>query len=80
MEKQEGILVFDVTDSKFAIAADEESFPFTVLDFGDTFEVKFNGEWIETSLQIGSNARGEMIFKFKGIDYEGEIAGIDARK
>lgn len=80
MEKQEGILVFDEFDGKFAIAKDEQSFPFTTLEYGDTFEVKYKDKWVETSLQISNNDKGELVFKLKGIDFEGDISGFDARK
>ena len=80
MEKQEGILVFNEFDGKFAIAKDEESLPFTNVEFGDTFEIKYGGKWVETSLQISDDGNGSLVFKFKGIDYSGDIAGFDARK
>lgn len=80
MEKQEGILVFDEFDGKFAIAKDEHSFPFTTLEYGDSFEVKYMDKWIKTCLEITNNDKGELVFKLKGIDFDGDITGFDARK
>ncbi len=79
MEKREGILVFNEFDGKFAIAEDEKSFPFTNIEFGDTFEVKYEDKWIQTSLQIVNDDAGNLVFKLKGIDYSGDITGFDAR-
>jgi len=80
MEKKEGILVFNQFEGKFAIAEDEQSFPFVTLEFGDTFEVKYNDKWIQTNIEITSDDGGQLVFKLKGIDYKGDISGFDARK
>ena len=79
MENCEGILVFNEFDGKFAIAEDEQSFPFTNIEFGDTFEVKYEDKWTETSLQIANDDAGNLVFRLKGIDYTGDITGFDAR-
>lgn len=79
MEKKEGILFFNEFDGKFAIAKDEQSFPFTNIEFGDNFEVKIGDEWVSTSLQISNDEKGNLVFKLKGIDYEGDLTGFDAR-
>ncbi|MGI5058734.1 DUF5348 domain-containing protein [Treponema pectinovorum] len=81
MEKREGILVFNEADGKFALAADEQSFPFENIEFGDSFEIKYKNEWIKTSLFISTGSNNQLVFKLKGLEnYEGDITGFDARK
>ncbi|MBQ5999589.1 MAG: DUF5348 domain-containing protein [Treponema sp.] len=75
----EGTLEFDESEGKFVIANEEQNTIVKNLEFGDTFEVKVNGKWVETALEIGSNDKGEMIFKLRGTPYVEFITGIEAR-
>lgn len=75
----EGTLEFDESEGKFCIANEEANTILRYLEFGDAFEVKVGEEWVQTSLVIGSNEKGEMIFNLKGTPYSEHINGIPAR-
>ena len=75
----EGTLEFDESEGKFVIANEEKNTIIKNLEFGDTFEVQVEGKWVETGLEIGSNDKGEMIFKLRGTPYKEFITGIAAR-
>lgn len=76
---KEGTLEFDESEGKFVIANEEHNVIIKNLEFGDTFEVKVEDKWVETALEIGSNDKGEMIFKLRGTPYVEFITGIAAR-
>ena len=76
---KEGTLEFDESEGKFVIANEEENSIIKNLEFGDTFEVLVDGNWVQTALEIGSNEKGEMIFKLRGTPYVEFITGIPAR-
>lgn len=75
----EGTLEFSEQDAKFCIANEDLNSIITMLEFGDTFEVKVEDKWVETCLEIGQNDKGEMIFKLKNTPYVEFITGIPAR-
>ncbi len=75
----EGTLEFDESEGKFVIANEEHNIIIKNLEFGDEFEVQVEGNWVETALEIGSNDKGEMIFKLRGTPYKEFITGIAAR-
>lgn len=78
-EKITGQLTFDINSGKFWIT-DEEQAPLVSLDFGDTFEVKVDDNWIETGLEIINDNEGNLLFKLKNTNYSGFLDGIEARK
>ena len=69
----EGTLEFDESNGKFVIANEEAN------SIVRTFEVQVEGKWVQTALEIGSNEKGEMIFKLRGTPYVEFITGIAAR-
>lgn len=75
----EGTLEFDESEGKFVIANEEHNIIIKNLEFGDEFEVLVDGNWVKTALEIGSNDKGEMIFKLRGTPYVEFITGIAAR-
>lgn len=77
-EKFEGKLTFDVQQGIFWIA--QNDYYGVQLKFGDTFEVKVEDQWVETSMEIGSGESGELIFKLKNTPYWGQLDGLEARK
>ncbi len=78
MEKK-GTLEFDESTGKFVIANEEENTIVKSLEFGDSFEVLVDDKWVETSLVIDSNEKGEMIFSLKNTPYKEFITGIPAK-
>ena len=78
MEKK-GTLEFDESTGKFVIANEEENTIVKSLEFGDSFEVLVDDKWVETSLLIDSNEKGEMIFSLKNTPYKEFITGIPAK-
>ena len=78
MEKK-GTLEFDESTGKFVIANEEENTIVKSLEFGDSFEVLVDDKWVETSLLIDSNEKGEMIFLLKNTPYKEFITGIPAK-
>lgn len=76
---KEGTLEFNEAEGKFCIANEAENSIITNLDFGDKFEVLVDGKWVLTSLAIGQNEKGEMIFNLKDTPYSEFINGIPAR-
>ena len=78
MEKK-GTLEFDESTGKFVIANEEENTIVKSLEFGDSFEVLVDNKWVETSLLIDSNEKGEMIFSLKNTPYKKFITGIPAK-
>ena len=76
---KEGTLEFDESTGKFCIANEEENSIIRHLEFGDKFEVKVEDKWVETSLVIGQNEKGEMIFNLKDTPYSEFINGVPAR-
>ncbi len=74
-----GTLEFDESEGKFVIANEESNEIIKSLEFGDTFEVLVDGNWVKTQLEIGSNDKGEMIFNLKGTPFKEFITGVDAR-
>lgn len=79
MEKKEGRLAFDVNSGKFWILG-EGSVPLTSLDFGDTFEVKVDDDWVETSLEIKTGDYGDLVFHMKNTAYYGVLDDLEVRK
>ncbi len=77
-EKFEGQLIFDVQSGLFWIAKSPANG--IQLKFGDTFEVKTEDGWIETSLEITSDDSGNLVFKLKNTSYQGDLEGLEARK
>lgn len=77
-EKFEGKLTFDVPSGMFWIT--KNNFNGVQLQFGDSFEVKVDGNWVETALDISSAQNGDLIFKLRNTPFEGEIEGLEARK
>ena len=65
--------------TEFVIANEESNEIIKNLEFGDTFEVLVDGNWVKTQLEIGSNDKGEMIFNLKGTPFKEFITGVDAR-
>ncbi len=80
MEKFEGVLVFDANFGRFAIAKEDDGDPIVPIEFSDSFEVKVNGEWVETGFEIRKDDEGNLIFKLKNTDFSGTIDGLDVRK
>ena len=78
MEKK-GTLEFDESTGKFVIANEEENTIVKSLEFGDSFEVLVDDKWVETSLLIDSNEKGEMIFSLKNTPYKEFTTGIPAK-
>ena len=78
MDKK-GTLEFDESTGKFVIANEEENTIVKSLEFGDSFEVLVDDKWVETSLLIDSNEKGEMIFLLKNTPYKEFITGIPAK-
>ncbi len=74
-----GTLEFDESAGKFVIANEESNSILKNLEFGDSFEVLVENEWVKTSLAIGTNDKGEMIFLLKDTPYKEFITGIEAR-
>lgn len=74
-----GTLEFDESTGKFVIANEKSNSILKNLEFGDEFEVLVEEEWVKTSLVIGSNDKGEMIFNLKNTPYKEFITGIEAR-
>lgn len=64
-EKTEGSLIFDINSGKFWITDPDDCSPRTSIEFGDTFEVKVDGKWIESGIEITSDANGNLLFKLK---------------
>lgn len=76
----QGTIKFSESEAKFCIV-DEENMKFVdFLGFGDEFEVKVDGNWIYTKLEIIENEAGELIFSLKGTPYNGNLDGIEIRK
>ncbi len=76
----QGTIKFSESEAKFCIV-DEENMKFVdFLGFGDEFEVKVDGNWIPTKLEIIENEAGELIFSLKGTPYNGVLDGIEIRK
>ena len=76
---KKGTLEFDESTGKFVIANEEENTIVKSLEFGDSFEVLVDDKWVETSLLIDSNEKGEMIFSLKNTPYKEFITGIPAK-
>lgn len=79
MEKIEGRLTFDVNSGHFWITTEDHE-PLTSLDFGDTFEVKVNDDWVPTRLQITNGLYGELVFKLENTPYSGVLDDLEVRK
>jgi len=77
--KTQGKLVFDINSGKFWIKDEVSGLPLTSLEFGDTFEVMYNGEWTPTALQISNNEAGELVFQLKNTDLAGILDDLDVR-
>ena len=78
-DKTEGKLLFDIAGGRFWIAVD--GVPDIQLGFGDTFEVKDgDGNWIETGIEITSDAKGNLLFKLKNTNYAGILDDLEVRK
>lgn len=76
----QGTIKFSESEAKFCIV-DEENMKFVdFLGFGDEFEVKVDGNWIPTKLEIIENEAGELIFSLKGTPFNGVLDGIEIRK
>ena len=61
-EKISGELTFDVNSGSFWITQNEA--PVTQLGFGDSFEVKDqNGNWVQSAIEISSDAENNLVFK-----------------
>ncbi len=76
----QGTMKFSETEAKFCIV-DEENIKFLdFLEFGDEFEVKVDGEWVHTKLEIITNEAEELIFSLKGTPYNGVLDGVEVRK
>lgn len=76
----QGTIKFSESEAKFCIV-DEENMKFVdFLGFGDEFEVKVDGNWIHTKLEIIENEAGELIFSLKGTPYNGNLDEIEIRK
>lgn len=78
-EKTEGRLTFDVNSGKFWITTEDHE-PLTSLEFGDDFEVKVDGNWIETKLQITNDLYGNLVFKLANTPYSGVLDDLEVRK
>lgn len=76
----QGTIKFSENEAKFCIVNEEALEFIEFLDFGDEFEVKVNGEWTPTKLEIINNEAGELIFSLKGTPYNGNLDGIEIRK
>lgn len=81
MEKEKigGALTFDIASGTFWITDPQGGSPRTQLEFGDTFEVNVDGEWVETGLEITGDGGGNLLFKLKGTDYAGILDGLEVR-
>jgi len=73
----EGELAFDETTGKFWIVKEEMGLK--SIDFGDSFEVKVDDNWVRTSIEIANNEDGDLIFKLKNTPYQGIVDGVEAR-
>ena len=80
MEKTEGVLQFDINFGRFGIAVNDDSTPDTPLNFGDEFEVKIDGKWIPTALDITSDKDNNLQFKLRNTPYAGDLNGFEVRK
>lgn len=77
-EKISGELTFDVNSGSFWITQNEA--PVTQLGFGDSFEVKDqNGNWVQSAIEISSDAENNLVFKLKNTNYEGILDGTEVR-
>ena len=78
-ENFEGKLLFDIAGGCFWI--EKDGMPNVQLQFGDTFEVKDgNDNWIETGIEITSDANNNLLFKLKNTNYAGILDGLEVRK
>ena len=77
-EKTTGELVFDIGTGTFWITADGVAKD--QLQFGDTFEVNVDGAWVETGIEISSDAAGNLVFKLKNTNYAGILDGLEVRR
>lgn len=80
MAKFQGQLTFDINSGKFWITDPEDTSPITSLEFSDTFEVKVEDEWVETSIQISNDDNGNLVFKLKNTNYSGFLDGLEVRQ
>lgn len=76
----EGTLKFSETEGKFYITNEQTEDVLGSIEFNDTFQAFENGNWIDTTLQIGSADNGELIFKLKDTGYAGNLDGVTVRK
>ncbi len=77
--KYQGTLKFNEYDGKFSIVNEEEERFISNIEFNTAFEVMYNGNWVQTQIEIGNNENGELIFKLKGTEYSGNLDGIQVR-
>lgn len=78
-EKTEGKLAFDIAGGRFWIVVD--GMETIQLGFGDTFEVKDgDGNWVETGIEITSDADNNLLFKLKNTNYAGILDDLEVRK
>lgn len=75
----QGFLVFDARDGKFGISESVERFPHTLLEFGQEFEVKDGEKWVKTGLEIVTDNKGNLLFKLKNTDFQGELNGLEVK-
>lgn len=78
-KKFEGNLIFDVNSGKFWITERDTTYPLTSLEFGDTFEVKLDDKWVQTSLEIINDDAGNLVFRLKGTNCYGVLDGLEVR-
>lgn len=77
--KIDGELTFNDSVGKFCIVDHEKEQYLETLEFGAKFQVLENDDWIDTEISIGSNEKGELVFKLKNTSFEGSLEGIRAR-
>ena len=76
----EGTIKFSENEAKFCIVDEENEKFLEFLEFGDEFEVKVDGEYVHTKLEIINNEAGELIFSLKNTPYNGNLDGVEIRK
>lgn len=76
-DEDEGELVFDIGTGTFWITRGDVATD--QIQFGDEFEVRTDGGWARTKIEITDDGAGNLLFKLRGTPYEGILDGIPAR-